>query len=130
MRVELEVTPELLVAVGISPLGLPLFTLEQEGEEIRTTQLGGEQSPIDPRHVLSDMQLTHWPEEVVRQALATMGLRLEVDQTDLRRRVYGADGLLLAEITFGGVRGAADEIVIQHYAPRYRLRITTIDQGD
>jgi hypothetical protein len=130
MRVELEVTPERLVAVGLSPLGLPLFTIEQEGEEIRTTQLGGEQSPIDPRHVLSDMQLTHWPENVVRQVLATRGLRLEVDRAEQSRRVYGADGLLLAEITFGGAHGAPHEIVIQHYTPRYKLRITTIDQGD
>ena len=122
-----EVTSTRLVAVGLSPLGLPLFEFEQVGDRVTARQLGGEQGPVDPRQVISDLQLTYWPEDVLRPALAAAGYRLESDPVDHSRRVFSSDGLLQAEISFESRHGAQDDIVIRHFYPRYTVRVTAFE---
>src|SRR3546814_1029663 len=62
LRVEVEISAERLVMVGVSHIGVPLFTLELDGQGLRTTALSAEALPFDPRYILSDFQLAHWPD--------------------------------------------------------------------
>ncbi len=130
MRIELEVTSTRLVVVGLSSFGIPVFSLELVGDHVEATSTGSEELSLDPYQALSDIQLAYWPAEAVRVALASKGLRLNVDATDSSRRVYSSDDLLMVEITYYPSASTPQEILIQHFDPTYKLRVTTIGGED
>ncbi len=127
MRFEVEVTGDHLVMVGLSHLGVPLFLLKQDAEDFSVQSFTADQVPFDPRHILSDFQLTHWPEAALTRALAPQHLRLEDEPDQSTRRVFDAGGRLLIEISHPGRPSAADETIVQHFDRPYRLRIKTLE---
>jgi hypothetical protein len=128
LRVEIEVTRDRLVVVGLTPLGVPLFSFEQKAGSptIDMTEVP-DQVPFDPRHMLSDLQLAYWPTVALTAALARKGLKLEDGREDGFRRVVDRDGRLLVDILYVDPGTDRYEIVIQHFDHPYRLRIRTID---
>jgi hypothetical protein len=118
MRVELEVNAERLVVVGLSPAGVPLFTLEQTAGGVSVEGGATGRLPFDPAYMLSDLQLIHWPADVLAPAMAARGLRFE--ERDGRRRVSERDGRPLVDIAYHGA------ITLTHLDRPYRLRIETI----
>jgi hypothetical protein len=118
MRVELEVTAERLVVVGLSLAGVPLFTLEQTAAGLAVDSRVGDRLPFDPAYMLSDLQLVHWPADVLARALTERGLQLELPAG--QRRVIDRDGRPLIEIAYG------DVTTLRHLDRHYRLRIETI----
>ena len=69
MRFEVEITRKRVVMVGLSLSGVRLFTLKQEAAGLELDTLSGKGPAFDPCYILSDVQLTYWPEGVLRQAL-------------------------------------------------------------
>jgi hypothetical protein len=126
MRVEVEVTPERLVVVGMSHMGVPLFTLEQTSAGVRVQSNARGGPPLDPAHLLSDLQLVHWPAHALEDALASRGLRLLDRPSEGVRRVVDRDGGLLVEIVH--LRSGDDPAVttVRHLDPPYGLRIETV----
>src|SRR3546814_9299209 len=84
--------------VGVSHIGVPLFTLELDGQGLRTTALSAEDLPFNPRYILSDFQLAHWPLELVSKNLARQGYRLVGGIEDSARYVYNADRKNVASV--------------------------------
>ena len=128
MRVELEVTPERLVVVGLSRLGMPLFTIEHTSAGIGVQSSVGGEPPFDPAHLLSDLQLVHWPRGVLEEALAARGLRLLERPGEGVRRVLDRDGQMLVEIVHCPASADPDLTTVHHFDRPYRLRIETIAQ--
>lgn len=129
MRYEVEITPERLALVGLSPLGITLFTLVQEqGEHLIVTQLK-EQPVFDPRYTLFDLYLTYWPREALQRALSQASMRLEENTDGTIRRVRGSEGEIIAEITYPPKNLKKGEIIIKHFDIPYRLRIKTLETG-
>ena len=146
MRFEVEITPKRVVMVGLSHVGVRLFTLKQDAAGLRVESLAAKGAgngagngagrparmggAIEPCYILSDLQLTYWPEGVLRQALLLKGLRITGDGKGPgpRRRIFGPDGALLIEITYPVAPGNAGETVVQRYNPPYRLRIKTLQK--
>jgi hypothetical protein len=126
MRVELEITPERLVVVGLSHLGVPLFTLEQTAADLRVQSNGRGSLPLDPAWMLSDLQLVHWPAGVLADALAARGLRLEDQPGDHRRRVVDRGGRALVEIVYPAPGAEPAVTTVRHLDHPYRLEIVTI----
>ncbi len=124
LHVEVEVTPARLVVVGLSPVGVPLFTLEQRAGEITVETLGSDELPFNPRHMLSDFQIAYWPEAVLRGAFQSLGLSLRQAAQD-RREVLGENGEVLVAVTYGGDGDNIGDIIVEHFDPPYRLRIMT-----
>jgi hypothetical protein len=123
MRFEVEITPARLAVVGISPLGITLFTLVHErGGQPAVTQLKGK-FPFDPRHILFDLYLTYWPTKVFHTALTAHSLHLDEDEAGLVRRVSRPNGDVIAEITRLPAGKSNGETVIHHYDTPYQLRI-------
>jgi hypothetical protein len=118
MRVELEVTAERLVVVGLSITGVPLFTLEQTAAGLNVESPAGDRLPFDPAYMLSDLQLVHWPADVLAQALAARGLELAAEPG--ARRVLDRAGRPLVEIAYD------DATTLRHLDHPYRLRIEAI----
>ena len=127
MRIEVDITPARLVIVGLSPLGVTLFTLVQDkGGSAVVTQLK-EQAPFDPRHILFDLYLTYWPPEVLQAALSPLSMRFDESADGSARRVTGPDGDVVAEIAYPSKNAKKREIIIQHFDLPYRLRIMTLE---
>lgn len=128
MRFEVDITPSRLVIVGLSPLGVTLFTIVQDaqgGLDVEKTVPGPD--VFDPRHMLSDIYLTYWPEAALRSALADIGMRLDDTPDGAVRRIRGVDGNLIAEIQYAPNRRKTEKIRIQHFDFPYWLSVQTVD---
>ncbi len=129
-RIEAEVTPDRLVIVGLSHLGVPFFTLELEAGDLAMTSLSADYLPFDPRHILSDFQLAYWPTEVLARNLAPGGFRLENRREDSERFVYGPAEHRLVAIDYAPSGEPEGVLIIQHFDLHYRLRIRTIGRKE
>ena len=127
-HVEVEVMPSRMAVVGLTPVGVPLFTLELEGGEIFVETLGAEQFPFDPRHMLSDIQIAHWPEAALREKFQAHGLILRAAAAQNMREVLSEDGTLLVAVTYAGAGGPDGDMVIEHFEPSYLLRINALNE--
>jgi hypothetical protein len=130
LRVEVEVSPERLVMVGVSHLGVPLFSLELDSGGLRTTALSAEALPFDPRYILSDFQLAHWPFALVAQDLERQGYRLVRGLQAAGRYVYDGERALVASVEHLRDGKQAGYMVIQHYDLPYKLLIHTLDRSE
>jgi len=128
MRVELEITPERLVVVGLTHLGVPLFTLEQTAAGLSVRSSAPGPLPFDPRYMLSDLQLVHWPADVLADRLARDGLRLEDRPADHLRRVVDQSGRPLVKIVYPAPGARPSVITVSHRDRSYRLQIETIGE--
>jgi hypothetical protein len=130
LRVEVDVSAKRLVMVGLTHMGVPLFTLELDSQGLSATTLNAEVLPFDPRHILSDFQLAHWPREVLARDLARRGYQLRGDDEGTARSVYGAKGELLATVEYPPPGDSEGDLVIQHHDLPYRLLIHTIERKE
>jgi hypothetical protein len=125
-RYEVEIIGDRLTIVGLSPIGITLFTLVQEGAAItldsRLKQIAG----FDPRYTLFDLYLSYWPAEVLARALEQNGLTLDVDARKSSRTVRDTDGNTVAIVTYPPERNAGGITTIMHADPAYRLRISPL----
>ncbi len=130
MRYELDITPDRLAIVGLSPLGVTLFTIVHEKGELAVETLGRGEVKFDPRYTLFDVYLTYWPTAALRAALSPMRMRLDEAADGSFRRVRGLDGEMIAEITYPSKHLKTGEIVIQHFNFPYQLRVETLEARD
>jgi phospho-N-acetylmuramoyl-pentapeptide-transferase len=127
MRFELDITSSRLAIVGLSPLGLTLFTIVQEKGGISVEIPAKGQTVFDPRHMLFDLYLTYWPSKALQPALSRIRMRLDQTAEGTVRRIRGLDGNLIAEIKYLAKHMKTGEIIIQHFDFPYRLRIKTLE---
>lgn len=130
LHVEVEVTPARLVVVGLSSVGVPLFTLEQIGREITVEALGDDSLPFDPRHMLSDFQISYWPNDALVEALEPWQMTLRGSVAGGLREVLSEDGAVLVAVTYPQGADGMRDILIQHFDPVYRLQIKTFKASE
>lgn len=129
MRYEVEITPRRLAIVGVSPLGVTLFTIVQEGGETQIETPTEDNFSFDPRYILFDIYLTYWPGKVLKAPLASLDMRFDDDAQASKRRLYSVAGDRIAEITFPKENDKKGETIIQHFDRPYTLRIVTLRSG-
>lgn len=130
LRVEVEISPEKLVMVGVSHLGVPLFSLELDSAGLRTQSYVGERLPFDPLYILSDFQLAHWPFDLVAGDLERQGYRLTRGLRPGGRYVYDGEHELVVRIEDLRDGKEAGYTVIEHYDLPYKLLIHTVDRTE
>ncbi len=132
LRFELEVREDKLVLVGLTPTGVSLFTVTQQGKtwDSRSRFPNGtpEGAVLDPAYMLADIKLTYWPVEALNLALGAKRWRvLEEVSGEARRRVLiDPLGQTIAEVIYPP-RLAAGDIVLKRYDIPYRLKIRTLN---
>jgi hypothetical protein len=129
MRYEVEITPKRLAIVGVSPLGVTLFTIVQEDGDTAIETPHEDNFPFDPRYILFDIYLTYWPKNALKAPLASLDMRLDEDAQGAMRWLSSAVGDRIAEITYPRANEKKDEIIIQHFDRPYTLRIVTLRNG-
>lgn len=129
-RYEIDVVGDRLTIVGLSPLGITLFTLVQQGESVSVDSRLGGAPAFDPRYTLFDLYLTYWPENVLGPALEMNGMTLEINAGGKTRTVRDAGGRLVATVMFpsGATPGAATRI--EHFDRPYSLKIIPVKVPD
>jgi len=131
MRFEVEITPKHFVVVGLSTLGITMFTLEQKEGAPKVTMLAKGQSAIVPRFMLFDLHLTFWPVEPLRAALMKQGMKLYESQDKKVRTVFDRNDKKLAKVVYPADQDKAMttrlETIIQHFDIPYRLNIMTLE---
>lgn len=128
LRYEVEITPSRLAIVGLSPLGITLFTLVHENDELTVETHTGDGAAFDPRYTLFDLYLTHWPLEALQSALAPLSMKIMENADGSIRRILGSDGNSIAQINYPPATEGG-EIIILHFDFPYRLRIVTLEAG-
>jgi hypothetical protein len=128
LRYELEITPSRLAIVGLSPLGITLFTLIHENNELTVETYADDSAPFDPRFTLFDLYLTHWPLEKLRSALAAYSMEIVERNGGSVRYIFDSQGNSIARITYPPATEGG-ETVIQHFDFPYLLRIVTLEAG-
>lgn len=129
MRYEVEITPKRLAIVGVSPLGVTLFTIVQEGGDTAIETPTKDNFPFDPRYILFDVYLTYWPGKVLKAPLASLDMQLDEDAQASMRRLSSAAGNRIAEIMYPKENEKKGETIIQHFDRPYTLRIVTLRNG-
>lgn len=129
MRFEIDISPDRLIIVALSPEGVTLFTLEHDGGEPVINAITADEKAIDPRFILFDLYLTYWPTRVLRNALKEQGLELQEDPHDNIRTVMSSMGAKLAKVMYSDPQTKNTEIIIQHYDLPYRLRIKPLKEA-
>lgn len=125
-RYEVEVVGDRLAIVGLSPIGLTLFTLVQRGEEVSVDSRLAEVQRFDPRYTLFDLYLTYWPESTLKPALEMIGMTLETADGSRERTVRDDQGRRVATVVYPEGGSPAGAIVIEHFDRPYRLEIRPI----
>ena len=130
LHVEVEVTPIRMVMAGLTPIGVPIFTLRQEAGVIVVESPGSESFPFNPRHMLSDFQIAYWPEAVLSDKFRSVGLIVKEIPTQGLREVVNEAGEVLVVVTYINKSDSAVDIVIEHFDPPYRLQIKTFKRSN
>lgn len=130
MRFELDITPARLAIVGLSPLGVTLFTIVRENGALSVKTPTKGLNIFDPRYMLFDLYLTYWPMKALQPALSRIRMRLEETSDRRIRRLRELDDTLIAEIKYPSRNSKTERIIIQHFDIPYRLRIETLEARD
>jgi len=130
MRVEVEVSSDRLVMVGVSHIGVPLFQLELDSDGLHSKAFNGASLPFDPRYILSDFQLAYWPLNLVEQNLTQQGYILVRGLEATSRYVYDAEHDLVASVELLKDGARTGYLVIQHHDLPYELLIRTLDRTE
>jgi hypothetical protein len=127
MRYEIDIQPERLGVVGLSPLGITLFMIIQEHGAITSEVFVPGEIPIDPDNLILDLHLIYWPSIPLQEALENIGMRLDETADKSMRRIRDIDGNVLTEILYKSAHSRFDEISVTHFDYGYRLKIHAID---
>lgn len=120
MQLEIDANKTTLVAV--SPAGLPLFQQTYYADGRHDTEKFIPISDIDPRYILADIQLVHWPLAHLNQAL--MGAEIkEASMPSGRLREVVSGGKVMVSIQYN-----ADKITFEHLQRQYQLTIKQIQE--
>jgi len=126
IRYELDITPDRFAIVGLSLLGVTLFSIVQENGKLTMEKHIKRQGGFDLRYTLFDLYLTYWPRDVLRAALSRIRMQFYEAPDGSVRRVLDMEGEMIAEITYPSEHSRKHEIVIQHFNIPYRLRVETL----
>jgi len=127
----LEVDPEQLVLVGMTPMNTRAFTLTLRDDELSLDMAHGAQLPAPPERILADLQLALWPEPRVRglEQLGTLGYGGPAGGS--MGREFQRNGLPVIRVSYdehADVFGHrwGKYLVFQHLEQNYELHVRTV----
>jgi Protein of unknown function (DUF3261) len=84
--------------VGLSAMGVRLFTLTYDGQSTSVDSVMAMPPQLTPERLLADLQLVFWPLETLKQPLATAGWTVSEASPGTRRLRH--DDQLVAEVHY------------------------------
>lgn len=125
--VEVEVMEGRLVMASFTPVGVPLFVIEQVGAEVTLESLNGDSIPFSPLHVLSNFQIAIWPEATLEGEFRKLDMIVRGGPIYGYRKVWTNNGKLLVAVTYKLNANKFWDITIEHFNPPYLLEVKTFN---
>ncbi|RRJ82774.1 DUF3261 domain-containing protein [Aestuariirhabdus litorea] len=123
LLVALELSPQRLSLVLLSPLGVPLLNLSYDGHRLSSEHSSLIDLPFAAENLLLDLMLCYWSAPQLQPVLAEAGLRLQ--QSPRERAIYQGDQLLI-RIEGEAPHHWAGNLHFSHQQRHYQLFITTL----
>ena len=127
---QLEITPNKMIFVGLSPMGNRLFTMLWTGQNISDEYLLRNIKdewpfPFEPKRILADVQLALWPNIPTQNGIkiretALPNMSREILRSDLNEYP-------IMRITYETLPFWQGLIVIEHLESNYQLSIETLE---
>jgi hypothetical protein len=126
MRFELELTPDRLALVALTPLGVPVFALTYDGVNSSVKTYAKDVPLPSPDWILDNVLIANAPAAEVRAALAAKNYRLR--QGPGTRQIVDADGRTVMRIRYAdpGAGPWGSDLVLDDEVLHYRLAVTTL----
>lgn len=123
LRSVVSVDAQQLTVVGLSSMGMRLFTLKYDGVNLSEERVPQVPETLQARQLLNDLQLAFWPLPALQQAWQTVGGQVSEPYPGTRR--LQRNGVLLAEVHVAedAWRG---RVWLRHFDYPYSLFIETI----
>lgn len=123
--VQIEAAGNDMRMVGLTPLGVQMFALVQQGTAVDIEVPAYVSLPFDPRFMLADMQLALAPLAVLGTRLSGATLQQTADGST--RSLIASDGSERMRIRYrGAFCTMGSELDIEHLERHYRIHITTL----
>jgi len=119
MQGALEVTPQSLRMVGLTPFGQRLITLLWDGQKLQEERDAHLPQSVQGERILSDVQLMYWPLPALRAVLPP---GWHVEQTGGVRRLFDAERALI-NIECTTADPWQGRCVFEHQIDGYRLTL-------
>ena len=121
---QLEINPNKITLVRLSPLGNRLFTVLWTGESLSEEYLAEWPFPFSPKHILADVQLALWL-KIPQQD----GFKIrDIQSPQLRREILRNEEIVM-RISYETRPFWQGEILIQHLERGYQLSIQTLQSN-
>jgi hypothetical protein len=127
MLMKLDIVPERVSLVALSPTLMSLFSLVDNGWSLEMTASSLLPKQVDARHVLADIQFVYWPASALRKSFAGTDLVLEEKRLGAygTRRIKNTEGDLLIRIRYWQ-QGEVDHIEFEQLRWDYRYHLVTV----
>lgn len=119
LQVVTQIGPSSLILVGLSPIGQRLFTLKSTNDNVSLTLPVSDSAGLDPKRVISDIQLAYWPLKPLRHALSS---NLCLEKQANTRLIWQGDQLIWLAIRGTGDRWQVP-VTIYNQRLNYELHV-------
>ena len=120
---KLEISDKSFKMVGVTPIGLKLFSIYSNGNSFvfETNQIAG--SDLNIKYLLADLQLTYWPVEKLNQRLLASSA---VIKSDGHSRQLLRNNEIIIDIQFNNKSRWEKQINFKHLKRNYTVHIQTL----
>jgi hypothetical protein len=127
LSVVLNVTPTHLQAVGLNAVGVRLFTIDYDGEHLKTERLPGLPEAIDAQRMLADLQLALWP--LIALQAATQNTTFAIGEPIAGTRRVKRAGQLYEEVHYAGADPWSGRLWLSNYEFGYSIAVESAPLG-
>ena len=124
LLLQIEITKEQLVLVGMTPQGAKLFTLTHRQGQVEVEGITEVTGRIKPYYLLADLQFVLWPLEVLQEALQTQEILIR--QKGVMRTLTNRERVELSA-QYTGHPGPCVDVLLRHLDRQYWVKITHLD---
>ncbi|TQV87854.1 DUF3261 domain-containing protein [Aliikangiella coralliicola] len=127
-----EITSKKMVVVGLLASGTRLFTIEFDGEKITSEGISKVIEKIKPGYLIADIQLSLWPDKILREHLKQHSDCFKSGQCELlnsnegNRRRFMKDGEEIISISYRGTPSYKHQLEFKHHLRGYGLKISPL----
>jgi hypothetical protein len=123
LRCIVTVDADTLQVVGLTASGQRVFSLRYDGHQIDGERSAFAPEQIDPRHILTDIQLAFWPLDAVAAAAEKRGWQVSEPRPGLRR--VSGNGRIVAEVHYADADPWNGRLWLSNFVAGYSLDIRT-----
>ncbi|NNC24337.1 DUF3261 domain-containing protein [Salinisphaera sp. USBA-960] len=126
LQIVMQLSSSRLRLIGLSPLGQRLFTLASDASGVTLDAPSTKLAKLDPRRIVSDLELAYWPLSAIRSALPSAR---RIEQNNHARLVWQDHELVWLAIHDGNDRWQSP-VKIYNRVLDYTLHVAPVSASE